>query len=87
VGRNDVGACCVAAVTTALDEYASRDAREVVEAWREVDAWRGVTLTFSHGGGRVAGQVDGIDPDGSLRLITPDGLRRFAAGELHLDPQ
>lgn len=82
--RNGIGARLAAAVAWALDEYPTLEGQRVADAWRAVDGLDGLTVTCRHAGLDTAGRVDGIDPDGSLRLLTHRGLKRFNAGELHL---
>jgi len=51
--------------------------------WSRHDALdRNARLVVRHGGGEVEGRYGGVDGDGRLRLETPDGARRLAAGEV-----
>jgi BirA family biotin operon repressor/biotin-[acetyl-CoA-carboxylase] ligase len=44
-----------------------------------------VTLRFAHRDDRVTGRVEGVAPDGGLRLTTDDGPRVLYAGEVTLN--
>ncbi|NND73193.1 MAG: biotin--[acetyl-CoA-carboxylase] ligase [Rhodothermales bacterium] len=46
------------------------------------DIGQPVSLTLHSEGEKVKGIAAGIDKTGALQIMTPDGLRRFAAGEL-----
>lgn len=87
IGRNQVAARAAAAVAGALDDYPQRDGNSVVDAWRAVDVSRGRIVACRYADQTLTGRADGIESDGALRLITHDGVARFAAGELHLDAQ
>ena len=84
INRNHVGGALAAAVARALDAFPPADPSEVSAVWRRADGYRGQRVRYSHGDQQAEGVVDGIDPDGALRLVTDSGLERFAAGELHL---
>jgi len=53
---------------------------EALAAWRERDALRGQQIAWNGG----AGVADGIDADGRLRVLTPEGVVALDAGEVHL---
>jgi BirA family biotin operon repressor/biotin-[acetyl-CoA-carboxylase] ligase len=84
VQRNDIGALLAGAVANSLDAYPPTTNSVIVELWRQVDGFNGTEVTCCHGDRVVSGTADGIEPDGSLRLCTEEGLRHFAAGELRL---
>jgi len=48
------------------------------------DVLRGRTITLEQGGRRVEGIGDGLQPDGALRLQTPDGFVSIYSGEAHI---
>lgn len=53
---------------------------EALDAWRERDALRGREISWNGG----AGIADGIDGEGRLRVLTPEGVVALDAGEVHL---
>ena len=54
---------------------------DVLAAWSELDALSGREVVCSMG---TAGTACGINPDGSLRVETPDGLVSVRAGSVRL---
>lgn len=67
----------------ALDRRLAGAPADTLAAWRERDALRGRTITWTGGAGVAAG----VDDDGRL-LVDVEGARRVAldAGEVHLGP-
>lgn len=65
-----------------LDALAARLAApgEALDAWHERDALRGREISWNGG----AGIADGVDDQGRLRVLTPDGVVALDAGEVHL---
>ncbi len=56
-----------------------------IQAWRERLAFQGRSVILSgEASESIRGELDGLEADGSLRLLTAEGTRRFAMGELHL---
>ena len=56
-----------------------------MRTWRERLAFQGQEVILTGEGVEpIRGKLDGLEEDGSLRLVTPGGIRRFAIGELHL---
>ena len=56
-------------------------------AWETSLAYRGAEVRIEQGGGSFTGILHGLDSDGGLVLIGPDGaLNSFAAGEVRLRP-
>lgn len=77
------------ALLAALDEALARFARDGLAAfqaeWSRRDAWRGREVRVLVSPDRaIAGVARGIADDGALVLDTPDGVRRFHAGEVSL---
>ena len=60
--------------------------RELVDAYTCLDMTVGMGLTLQVGAQQVHGVATGIDDNGALVLSTGEGLRRFVAGEVHIDP-
>ncbi len=46
-------------------------------------AWRGEPVTMHAGKTVIHGVLDGVEPDGRLRLLTPRGVLCFHSGEVH----
>jgi BirA family biotin operon repressor/biotin-[acetyl-CoA-carboxylase] ligase len=65
-----------------LEVWLSAGSDAVLNGFRERDALRGRTVRWAGGEGRA----DGIDADGSLRVVTADGTQTLSAGEVHLLP-
>ncbi len=56
-----------------------------IQAWRQRLAFQGQTVVLTgEAGESIRGELDGLEADGSLRLLTAQGTRCFAMGELHL---
>jgi BirA family biotin operon repressor/biotin-[acetyl-CoA-carboxylase] ligase len=65
-----------------LEVWLSAGSDAVLDGFRERDALRGRTVRWAGGEGRA----DGIDADGSLRVVTAGGVLTLSAGEVHLLP-
>jgi len=65
-----------------LEVWLSAGSDAVLDGFRERDALRGRTVRWAGGEGRA----DGIDADGSLRVVTAGGVQTLSAGEVHLLP-
>jgi BirA family biotin operon repressor/biotin-[acetyl-CoA-carboxylase] ligase len=55
---------------------------ELLRAFAALDALAGRRVELGLGSGTVAGQAAGVDELGRLRLLTSEGERRFASGEV-----
>lgn len=73
-------------VVTALTEWRQRlESDAFMRCWTDRLAFRGQDVVVTREGAEpIRGILDGLDADGSLRLITPLGLRHLPMGELHL---
>jgi BirA family biotin operon repressor/biotin-[acetyl-CoA-carboxylase] ligase len=69
------------AVLASLDEWLSRPADAVLDAWRSRDVLRGQFVRWNGG----EGQANGIDKDGGLIVSTDSGQVVLDAGEVHLE--
>jgi BirA family biotin operon repressor/biotin-[acetyl-CoA-carboxylase] ligase len=65
-----------------LEAWLSAGSEAVLDGFRERDALHGRTVRWAGGEGRG----DGIDADGSLRVVTAGGVQTLSAGEVHLLP-
>jgi BirA family biotin operon repressor/biotin-[acetyl-CoA-carboxylase] ligase len=71
----------LAALLAALERRLGDPCAQTLDAWRARDALHGREIAWSGGHGRAAG----IDDDGRLLVVLPDGSRTaLAAGEVHL---
>ena len=53
-----------------------------IEEWRTADALRGRPVSVSAADGTARGLARGIDLHGALLVETPQGVRRFIAGDV-----
>ncbi len=76
----------LAQVLTALEIWYHRFGVEgvepVLDAWRDVDALRGLQVRAESHGGPLVGTADGVAASGELRVITPQGLMLVGSGEV-----
>jgi BirA family biotin operon repressor/biotin-[acetyl-CoA-carboxylase] ligase len=56
--------------------------RELLRAFAAVDALAGRRVELNLGAATAAGEAAGVDELGRLRLLTAEGERRFASGEV-----
>lgn len=85
--RNALAAALVAQLLDALPRFAKEGLAPFGTAWREADALRGRPVAVSLGEERHVGIARGIDTAGALLVETPNGLRRFTAGEVTVRAQ
>jgi BirA family transcriptional regulator, biotin operon repressor / biotin---[acetyl-CoA-carboxylase] ligase len=72
-------------VAAMVERRAQLPTESFMQSWRGRLAFRGQDVTLTREGwAPIRGRVDGLEEDGSLRLITLQGARRFPMGELHL---
>jgi BirA family biotin operon repressor/biotin-[acetyl-CoA-carboxylase] ligase len=73
-------------VAAAVDRLARIYKSEFMRTWEDRLAFRGQDVVLTReGASPIKGRLDGLEEDGSLRLITSEGDQRFAMGELHLE--
>lgn len=80
--RNLLAAELIAELVETLRRFEQTGFETFSPAWFDVDALRGRHIAISHAGAQVEGTADGVDRDGSLRVRTATGLRRFHSGEV-----
>ena len=80
--RDAVVAALINALMAAFDEFSSKGFTPFRARWRAVDALAGRAVTVRLDNAAVDGTAAGIDDDGALRIVTPDGILRFTAGEV-----
>ncbi|MGF1529172.1 MAG: biotin--[acetyl-CoA-carboxylase] ligase [Candidatus Competibacterales bacterium] len=72
------------ALVPTLEAFDEVGLTAVATRWRRFDAAAGRGVTVASPGGPVAGIARGIADDGALLVETPQGLRRFVAGDVRL---
>lgn len=82
--RHELGARLVAALQEWWGVLNDRGFEPVARAWRERALWLGELVRVAEEAGETVGELAGIDEWGRLRLVTADGERRLAAGEVSL---
>lgn len=85
--RNALAAALVAQLLDALPRFATQGLAPFGGQWREADALRGRQVAVNLGEERHVGIARGIDTHGALLVETPQGLRRFIAGEVTVRAQ
>ncbi len=86
VDRGEILLAAIAAVTDAVRGFDPADAARWIAEFERGDAYHGGEIEVTSGGERICGIYQGIDPDGRLRLVTADGIARYAAAEISLRP-
>lgn len=83
---NRVAAELLCAVAQAYDAYvAGEHVAEFADLWHRYDALRGKTVRASRGNTPISGTADGIDANGNMRLLQPDGTVQLVhAGEVSI---
>lgn len=72
-------------VSSLIDWRARLESDTFMQAWAGKLAFRGQDVILSGDGTEpIRGRLDGLESDGSLRLVTRRGTQRFPMGELHL---
>ncbi len=87
VDRNALAAGLVAGIVTALPAFAIQGFAPFAAEWREADALRGRPVSVTLDAAVEIGIARGIDAAGALRVETPAGRRRVAAGEVSVRAQ
>lgn len=85
-GRNRLAAQLIDALARALERYGEQGLTPFLDAWRSFDRLHGARVWLRLGERTLVGAHAGIGPDGSLQLLTPEGMRSFQAGEVSLRP-
>lgn len=66
------------------DRWRAEGFAPLIPAVASMDALYGKTITLDQGGRTVTGRADGVQPDGALRLVTPEGVVSVYSGEAHI---
>jgi len=80
--RNVAAAALVGACVRGLSEFGRRGLKPFIEEWQAADALRGRPVSVNAADGIARGIARGIDVHGALLLETPQGVRRFIAGDV-----
>ena len=84
--RNSVAAGLVSACLRGLLAFEREGLKPFIEEWRAADALRGRPVDVTAAEGIAHGVARGVDVHGALLLETPQGVRRFIAGDVTLRP-
>ncbi len=83
--RNRVTAVVIGALLDMLGRFQGKGLPPFLDAWRRRDATRDQRIGVDLGGRQLRGTSLGIDDNGALQLVLPDGpIRSIAAGEVSL---
>lgn len=84
--RTDLLEAAIEAVVGAIREFDETRVAQLVEEFRQADAFHGREVEVISAGERILGINRGISPDGELRLETGAGLQLHSAAEISLKP-
>jgi BirA family biotin operon repressor/biotin-[acetyl-CoA-carboxylase] ligase len=89
VDINHFAAAVIRRVLTAYDQFVSQSHRQTFQSlWMKHDALNGRDVTVNQAGRKLHGRALGIDAEGCLQLVAPDGTTvRLHAGEVTLRRQ
>src|SRR5437773_5696 len=84
--RNAVAAALVSACLRGLLAFEREGLKPFIEEWRAADALRGRPVDGTAADGVAHGLAGGVDVHGALLVETPQGLKRFIAGDVTVRP-
>jgi len=84
--RNSVAAALVSACLRGLRAFEREGLTPFIAEWQAADALRGRPVDVSAADGIAHGLARGVDVHGALLLETPQGVRRFIAGDVTVRP-
>lgn len=84
--RNQLAARVIASLRTAWETLAREGFAPIQKGWLDYACWLGHQIVVTGDAGHWNGRMAGIDPWGRLRVATPEGERRFSAGDVSLRP-
>jgi len=84
--RNVIAAALIERCIAGLEQFEREGLRPFVEEWRSADALRGRDVSVQSVEQGARGLARGIDLSGALLVETPQGLRKFIAGEVTVRP-
>ncbi len=80
--RNSMAAALVSSCLRGLGAFEREGLKPFIEEWRAADALRGRPVAVSGADGTARGLARGVDVHGALLIETPQGIRRFIAGDV-----
>ena len=80
--RNSLAAALVSSCLRGLGGFEREGLKPFIEEWRAADALRGRPVAVSGADGIARGLARGVDVHGALLIETPQGVRRFIAGDV-----
>jgi BirA family biotin operon repressor/biotin-[acetyl-CoA-carboxylase] ligase len=80
--RNSIAAALVSSCLRGLEGFEREGLKPFIEGWRAADALRGRPVLVSGADGTARGLARGVDVHGALLIETPQGIRRFIAGDV-----
>lgn len=80
--RNSIAAALVSSCLKGLATFERAGLKPFIEEWRAADALRGRPVAVSGADGTARGLARGVDVHGALLIETPQGIRRFVAGDV-----
>ncbi len=84
VSRNRVVGLLLTSLLKTLHQYERHGFDAFLDAWRQLDAFRGAEVSLLMPTQTITGYVRGVDRAGALLLETDAGLRSFYSGEVSL---
>ena len=84
--RNSVAAALVSACLRGLRAFEREGLTPFIAEWQAADALRGRSVDVSAADGIAHGLARGVDVHGALLVETPQGVRRFIAGDVTVRP-
>ena len=84
--RNSVAAALVSACLRGLLAFEREGLAPFIAEWQAADALRGRAVDVSAAEGIAHGLARGVDVHGALLVETPQGVRRFIAGDVTVRP-
>ena len=87
VRRAAVVAGLIESFVQGLLRFEQEGLKPFLEDWRRADVLRGRPVRMQLGAETLRGTARGIGIDGALVVETPQGLRRFASGEVTVRPE
>jgi BirA family transcriptional regulator, biotin operon repressor / biotin---[acetyl-CoA-carboxylase] ligase len=82
LSRNALAAALIGACVRGLIQFEHEGLKPFIEEWRSADALRGRPVSVNAAHGMTRGLARGIDLHGALIVETPQGLKRFIAGDV-----
>ncbi|WP_072055720.1 bifunctional biotin--[acetyl-CoA-carboxylase] ligase/biotin operon repressor BirA [Aliivibrio fischeri] len=85
--RNKLANALLVSLEETMKEFECFGLSRFVERWNKYDNFKGQEISLQLGNGTVTGVCNGIDAQGALLLINPDGLTAYNGGEISIKKQ